>query len=48
MLSVARNHRVVRDFPWILIPGFAIFLAILAWNFFGDGIRDSVDPKSKH
>lgn len=48
MLSVARNHRVVRDFPWILIPGFAIFIAILAWNFFGDGVRDSVDPKSKH
>ncbi|MFP4483774.1 MAG: ABC transporter permease [Spirochaetaceae bacterium] len=48
MLSVARNHRVVRDFPWILVPGFAIFIAILAWNFFGDGVRDSVDPKSKH
>jgi peptide/nickel transport system permease protein len=47
MLSVARNHRVVQDFPWILIPGFAIFLAVLAWNFFGDGIRDSIDPKSK-
>ena len=48
MLAVARNYRVVRDFPWILIPGFMIFLAILAWNFFGDGIRDSVDPRSKH
>lgn len=48
MLSAARNYRVVRDFPWILIPGFFIFLAILAWNFFGDGIRDSLDPKSKH
>lgn len=47
MLAVARNTRVVQDFPWILIPGFAIFTAILAWNFFGDGIRDSVDPKSK-
>ena len=48
MLSVARNYRVVNQFPWILIPGFLIFLAILAWNFFGDGIRDAVDPKSKH
>ncbi|MCK4515629.1 MAG: ABC transporter permease, partial [Spirochaetaceae bacterium] len=48
MLSVARNYRVVYQFPWILIPGFMIFLAILAWNFFGDGIRDAVDPKSKH
>lgn len=48
MLSVARNTRVVQDFPWVLIPGVAIFLAILAWNFFGDGVRDSVDPKSRH
>ena len=48
MLSVARNTRVITDFPWVLIPGFMIFLAILAWNFFGDGIRDAVDPKSKH
>ena len=48
MLSVARNYRVVRDFPWVLIPGFLIFLAIMAWNFFGDGIRDAVDPRSRH
>ena len=48
MLSVARNYRVVKDFPWVLIPGFAIFVAIMAWNFFGDGIRDAMDPRSKH
>jgi peptide/nickel transport system permease protein len=48
MLSVARNFRVMHDFPWVLIPGFAIFIAIMAWNFFGDGIRDAVDPRSKH
>ena len=48
MLSVARNYRVVKDFPWILVPGFAIFIAIMAWNFFGDGVRDAVDPRSKH
>jgi peptide/nickel transport system permease protein len=48
MLAVARNFRVVRDFPWVLFPGFLIFIAILAWNFFGDGVRDALDPKSKH
>jgi len=47
MLSVGRNTRFIRDFPWLLIPGFFIFLAIMAWNFFGDGIRDAVDPHSK-
>jgi peptide/nickel transport system permease protein len=48
MLAVARNYRVVKDFPWVLVPGFAIFIAIMAWNFFGDGVRDAVDPRSKH
>jgi peptide/nickel transport system permease protein len=48
MLAVARNYRVVSSFPWILVPGFAIFIAIMAWNFFGDGIRDAVDPRSRH
>jgi peptide/nickel transport system permease protein len=48
MLSAARQYRVVNQYPWILIPGFMIFLAILAWNFFGDGIRDAVDPRSRH
>lgn len=48
MLSAARNTQVIMSAPWILAPGFLIFLAILAWNFFGDGIRDAVDPKSKH
>ncbi len=47
MLSAARSFRVVMAFPWVLIPGFMIFLAIMAWNFFGDGIRDAVDPRSK-
>jgi peptide/nickel transport system permease protein len=48
MLSAARNTQVLTRAPWILIPGLLIFLAILAWNFFGDGIRDAVDPRSRH
>jgi peptide/nickel transport system permease protein len=47
MLSVAQNTRVIKDFPWILIPGFMIFISIMAWNFVGDGVRDAVDPKTK-
>ncbi len=48
MLAAAKNYGTVQNAPWLLIPGFAIFLAIMAWNFFGDGIRDAVDPRSKH
>lgn len=33
--------------PWVLIPGFFIVLAILSWNFLGDGLRDAFDPKKR-
>jgi peptide/nickel transport system permease protein len=32
--------------PWILIPGFFIFMAVMAFNFLGDGLRDALDPKT--
>ncbi len=31
----------------IIYPGLAIFLTVLGFNFFGDGLRDAVDPKLK-
>ena len=34
--------------PYIAIfPGLAIILIVLAFNFFGDGLRDALDPKLK-
>ncbi len=34
--------------PWIVIfPGIAIFLTTLAFNMFGDGLRDALDPRLK-
>ena len=47
MLSVSRGYRIFQDFPWILAPGIFIFIAIMAWNFVGDGLRDAVDPRSR-
>ncbi len=35
------------DRPWVLAPGFAIFLAVLTWNFVGDGLRDAFDPRRR-
>ena len=29
------------------LPGFAIFLIVLAWNFVGDGIREALDPRQQ-
>ena len=45
MISTAR--RFILDQWWVpLIPGVAIFLASLAFNLLGDGLRDVMDPKS--
>jgi len=38
----------LRSFPHLMIaPGVALFLTMLAFNFFGDGLRDALDPKMK-
>jgi len=31
---------------YMFVPGFAIFLMVLAFNLFGDGLRDALDPKA--
>jgi peptide/nickel transport system permease protein len=46
MLTAAQNNRVLSDFPWMLTPGFFIFIAVMAWNFLGDGLRDAADPRT--
>jgi peptide/nickel transport system permease protein len=47
MLAQARSLRVLTSFPWMLIaPGTAIFVTVLAFNVFGDGLRDAVDPRA--
>jgi peptide/nickel transport system permease protein len=45
MLKQAQSVRVLASFPWILAPGYAIFLTVLAFNFLGDGLRDALDPR---
>lgn len=46
MLSAAQNVEYLRNYPWLLAPGGAIFVAVLAFNFLGDGLRDAVDTKT--
>jgi ABC-type dipeptide/oligopeptide/nickel transport system permease subunit len=31
---------------YMIIPGLAIFLTVMAFNLFGDGLRDALDPRS--
>ncbi|MBS3789045.1 ABC transporter permease [Candidatus Bipolaricaulota bacterium] len=44
LLSQANNLEAITSYPWLLIPGVFIVVTVLAFNFFGDGIRDAADP----
>ena len=46
MLNAAQ--RFLTQAPWLAIfPGAAIFLAVLAFNLVGDGLRDALDPRRR-
>ena len=46
LLNEAQNLETIRHFPWLLFPAVAIAITVLAFNFFGDGLRDAADPYS--
>jgi peptide/nickel transport system permease protein len=46
LLNEAQNLETIRHFPWLLFPAAAIAITVLAFNFFGDGLRDAADPYS--
>lgn len=46
LLNAATNVSSIELHPWILIPGAFIVVAVLAFNFMGDALRDAVDPYS--
>jgi peptide/nickel transport system permease protein len=44
LLQDAQNIQALVISPWLLIPAFPVIVAVLAFNFMGDGIRDAADP----
>ncbi|HOD15642.1 MAG TPA: ABC transporter permease [Spirochaetota bacterium] len=46
--DILSQSRIFMDFAWwlTLIPGFAIFITITAYNLVGEGLQDAIDPKS--
>ena len=44
LLNEAQNINVVVLYPWLLLPVVPVMLVVLAFNFFGDGLRDAADP----
>ncbi|MBN1284530.1 MAG: ABC transporter permease [Anaerolineae bacterium] len=44
LLQEAQNIRTVALAPWLLLPGLAVVITVLTFNFLGDGLRDAADP----
>lgn len=44
LLKDAQNIQAVAISPWLLLPAIPVILAVLAFNFLGDGLRDAADP----
>jgi peptide/nickel transport system permease protein len=46
LLNEAQNINVVALYPWLMLCVVPVFVVVLAFNFFGDGLRDAADPYS--
>src|SRR5207237_9425085 len=45
---VEAYERLLLTRPWpVRAPGAAIFITVLAFSLFGDGLRDILDPRSR-
>ena len=44
LLQDAQSVSTVVNQPWMLLPAVMVIIAVLAFNFAGDGLRDAADP----
>jgi peptide/nickel transport system permease protein len=44
LLQQAQNVQTVAISPWLMLPAIPVIIAVLAFNFLGDGLRDAADP----
>jgi peptide/nickel transport system permease protein len=44
LLQQAQNVQTVAISPWLMLPSLPVIVAVLAFNFLGDGLRDAADP----
>lgn len=47
LLTTASNLPTLILSPWLLFPGLFIIAAVVAFNLFGDGLRDAMDPRHR-
>ena len=46
LLQATQNVQSVAVYPWLMSPSLPVIVAVLAFNFVGDGLRDAADPYS--
>lgn len=46
LLQAAQNVQTIAITPWLMLPAMWVIIAVLAFNFLGDGLRDAADPYS--
>lgn len=44
MLHESMDIAAIANTPWLLLPGLAVVITVLSFNFLGDGLRDAADP----
>jgi peptide/nickel transport system permease protein len=44
MLQESMDITAIANMPWLLLPGLAVVITVLSFNFLGDGLRDAADP----
>jgi len=44
LLEEAQHLRVLTQYPWLVLPVVPILVAVMAFNFVGDALRDAADP----
>jgi peptide/nickel transport system permease protein len=47
LLGEAQDINVIANYPWLLAPVAFVMLAVILFNFIGDGLRDAADPYSR-
>jgi peptide/nickel transport system permease protein len=47
LLQQAQNVQTVAISPWLMIPAIPVIVAVMAFNFLGDGLRDAADPYAR-
>ena len=47
LLQEATNVRSLALAPWVFAPAVCVVIAVLAFNFVGDGLRDAADPYAR-